>query len=322
MYNGTGWTPDWNQINKDRELCGSVSTFCGHLVGSEKRDTFLWLPLLEVKPNWRRGAQGIGDCVSWGAELCATMLMAIQHVHGGDRFTSEAATEAIYGGCRVEARNKKTGGWSDGAFGSAAAKWLRDWGVLLREDYSKETGISSHNLTKYDKKKAKQWGNYGCGGSQDKDKLDNVARRMPIAHVVAVDNLNEAEGAILNGYPISIASMAGFGRMRRDNNGIVRRSGRWAHQMMIGGVKYSSGQRLWRCFQSWGKSCSGPDPGINDQAISDCSWWITDTDLKWILTSGDCWVFGDVEGMPRRELNFADYTASWGGGDGQFDPLG
>ena len=189
-----GWVPDWDTIGKDRSLCGSLVGEAPHLVGSDKKDTFLWLPLLEVKPNWRRGSQGIGDCVSWGAELAATILMAIQHVHGGDRFTEEAATEAIYGGCRVEARNKKTGGWSDGAFGSAAAKWLRDWGVLLRKDYSVITGNAEHDLRKYNKTKAKQWGNYGCGGAKDGKALDEIARKMPIEQVVAVDTLDEAEG--------------------------------------------------------------------------------------------------------------------------------
>jgi hypothetical protein len=89
-----------------------------------RRDVFLWLPLLAVKPHWRRGAQEIGSCVAWGAELVATMLMAMQHVAGESSWTEEAATEPIYGGCRVEALGERSGGYTDGAAGSWAAEWL------------------------------------------------------------------------------------------------------------------------------------------------------------------------------------------------------
>jgi hypothetical protein len=144
------------------------------------RDVFLWLPLLKVKPSWQRGAQGIGDCVAWGAELAATFLMAMQHVAGESGWVEEAATEAIYGGCRVEALGKRLGGYEDGAAGSWAAEWLGRYGVLCRVDYAQQTGNAEHDLRQYSAQRAKQWGHFGCGGSSDKGALDSVAKQHPI----------------------------------------------------------------------------------------------------------------------------------------------
>lgn len=208
----------------------------------------------------------VHNCVSWGAELAVTMDMAINDVvRGLMSFPGEAATEPIYGGCRVEALGKRFGGWSDGAFGYAAADWLSEaGGVILRDDYSKQTGIAAHNLLRYDGKKAKDWGNFGCGGQDDQGKLDAIAKKSPAAKCVRVKTIQEALSAIENGLLITIASMAGFGNMRRDANGVCRIVNQWAHQMMIGARRFFNGKPQFRCFQSWGDSCSGPDPGIEE----------------------------------------------------------
>lgn len=255
-------------------------------------------------------ANGIigANCVSWGAELAVTMLMAIQHKAGTSTFIEEAATEAIYGGGRVEANGGRLGGWSDGSWGSAAASWLNKWGVLLRQDYSKDTGVAEHDLRVYSSRKAKDWGNYGCGGKNDDGRadglLDKVARQFPVKAVTKIRDTDHAAGLLESGYPITIASGAGFGSMARDSDGVVRRRGSWAHQMMIGGVRYKDGKPQFRIFQSWGSSCSGPDPGVNSPAVSACSWWATTSDAQSIFNEGDSWAFADIVGFPARNFDW------------------
>lgn len=316
-----GWVPQWDAINRGTSECGYAGSVNPRLLSSKKVNTYLWLAILEVTDGkWKRGSQGIGDCVSWGAELAATTLMSLQHVQGTSRFEGEAATESCYGGSRVEARGKQSGGWSDGAFGFAAAKFYREWGVTLRKDYSKETGNPDHDLRQYSKTKAKNWGNYGCGGKLDKGKLDRISKQMPVKQVVAVKDVAEAEALILNGYPITIASRVGFKGMKRNSVGVVRRSGSWAHQMVVLGVRYLHGSVYFRVFNSWGKCASGSDPGISHQSISDCSWWITEQDMAYILKSGDCWAFSDVEGLPKREIDLVKVASTWKGtNDGFID---
>ena len=305
------WVPDDERIADFNGENSRLRYVAPHLLQTSRVDTFLWLALLMCHPRWRRGAQGIGDCVSWGAELVATVLMALQACKGDSRWITEAATEPIYGGGRVEAQGKKQGGYQDGSFGAAAAKWLRDWGVILRLNYGDETGNLEHDLRKYSKDKAKEWGNWGCGGQNDNDILDGVARQFPIQHVVAVQDVDEAAAAICNLYPITIASMAGFGDMRRDSRGVVRRTGQWPHQMCVLGVRFRAGEPEFRIFQSWGDSCSGPDPGIDHAVISACSWWATAEDMAWILRSGDCWIMGDIGGLPAQSLEVVQPLSRW-----------
>lgn len=285
----------------------------GEIMRSEKKNVNLWVPLLEVHPSWKRGAQGIGDCVSWGAELAMTMLLAIQAKQGISEWITEAATEPIYGGGRVEANGGRLGGYSDGSYGAAAAKWLENWGTLLRLDYSQETGISEHNLSRYSKSKAKEWGNYGCGGKEDAGrddgKLDTIARKYPCRQVTLVKTVDELAAAIMNGYPVTVASNIGYGRMKRNGDGVCRISGNWAHQMMFGGIRWVNGKPQFRLFQSWGKSCSGPDPGIDNEVISHCSWWITASDAARMLRANDSWAFSNLEGFPPQKLDWAE-TAS------------
>lgn len=310
-----GWTPNPDAVEQfvEQSNVGELRYKAPSLMTTEKKDTFLWLPLLKLKPNWVRGAQGIGDCVSWGNELCVTMAMAIQHELGVSTWENEAATEPIYGGGRADI-NGRNGGWGDGSYGAAAAKWLRNWGVLLRKDYSKITGNPEHDLTKYSSSKAKQWGNYGCGGSKDalgSGPLDAIAKKHPAKTVTLVSTVDEAAAAIMNGYPVAVCSGVGYGGMRRNNDGIVRRSGSWSHCMMFGGVRWVNGEPQFRQFQSWGRSASGPDPGITHEAVSWCSWWTVAEDAAAQLRGRDSFAFSDVEGFPKRDLDFIKAASTW-----------
>jgi hypothetical protein len=274
----------------------------------EKRDVLLWPPLQAVSPLWKRGSQAIGDCVSWGAELACTLLLAQLAVAGEADWVGEAATESIYGGCRVEVHGRPIMRYEqDGAAGSWAANWLNKWGVLLRLDYSQETGNAEHNLTRYSGDRAKDWGYHGNGGRTDKAILDNLAKAHPVKDVSQVNTVEAAEAALQVGCPITVASQVGF-EGQRNSEGIVRRRGSWPHQMCLVGLKYTaSGTPLFRLANSWGKSAAGPDPGITWQAISDCSWWVVPEDLQVILREEDSFAFSKVEGFKLPPFDWTNY---------------
>ena len=291
---------------------------CRHLgdARQEKVDIGLWLPLKKVLPGWTRGQQLIGDCVGWGGELACTMLMALKHVKGMGSFIAQAATEALYAGSRVEAGNDgRPAGYRDGSYGAALVEWLTGWGVLVRKDYSEITGDPSHDLRVYSGDRAKDWGNYGCGGRRDArgdGPLDKIAREMPVVDAVRVTDVMSAAYALQNGYPIVVCSNVGYEGMRRNSDGVVRRNGTWYHCMMFGGVRWRNGSPFLRQFQSWGpESCSGPDPGINDDSISGCSWWTTPEDAEAQLRQGDSYILSDIEGMPLQKLPTAEMAGAW-----------
>ena len=270
-----------------------------------QRDVLLWLPKNTVQPNWRRGAQDIGDCVSWGAEIVCTCTLWNKAVRGEIQFEAEAATESIYGFCRVELHGKPVMGLrEDGAAGSWAAEAMVKFGVLLRKDYSIETGNPEHDLRKYSGQKAQQWGYYGNGGRSDGDKLDEIARNYPVQEVVPIYTPDEADAAIDAGMPITVASMVGF-EGNRDNEGIIKAKGQWPHQMAVLGKKFTpGGNRLWRFFNSWNGSVSGPDPGIDDKFVSECSWWTDDASFARCLRDRDTFAYGPIKGLDLPPYDF------------------
>lgn len=220
---------------------------------------YLYLAYEQKHPGskWVVGKQGIGDCVSWGWAHGVDIHLAILWRLGIAADWDQAATEAIYGGSRVEARglDERGGGWSDGSYGSAAAKWVKQWGVVFRQDYRDRAGPET-DLRTYSAGRAKQWGNYGAGGQGDNHRLDTIAREHPIKQVALVTTWAEAEAAIRNGYPIAVCSGQGFSS-QRDRDGFSRPSGSWAHCMCFIAVRYDRPGLL--CLNSWGpRWISGP----------------------------------------------------------------
>ena len=280
----------------------------------EKRDVFLWKALLAVKPLWYRGHQAIGDCVSWGHELVATTILAEQSVAGESGWVEEVNTEALYGGMRVEAEGGKLGGYSDGWYGSGAVKYMQQDGVLLKYDYSPQTGNPDHDLRIYSGQRAKSWGNFGCGGKDDKGKLDAIAKKHPVKDATLVKSIDDAASLLDKGCPISICSDIGFetgngsnGIMTmRDSNGVSRRRGSWGHCMMVWGVRYRNGAPEFRICNSWGKTAGGPDPGVTDQAVSDASWWCVAEDLAYVLKQDDSFGLSRIVGFALPPWDFTN----------------
>lgn len=279
------------------------------LFRGEKIETFLYRSLYKAhekrfgKP-WQVGKQGIGDCVSWGWAHAVDIQLAIDWELGESAEWKPAATESIYGGSRVEARGRSSGGYSDGSYGGAAAKWVRDWGVIFREPYLN----GSINLTEYSSSRAKSWGNFGNGGQGDGGKLDAIAKQHPIRTVTLVRNFEEAATAIQAGYPVPVCSGVGFNPMWgkvRDADGFARRSGGWGHCMCFIGVRYGARPGL-LCLNSWGpKWVTGPKYP-DDQP--DGSFWVDASVCDSMLSGKDSFAISGVEGFPYRDLRHGDWV--------------
>lgn len=266
-------------------------------------DTFLYRAAQKAhmakygKP-WVVGKQAIGDCVSWGwAHGCWFSLCVEWELGKLGEPPAMVATESIYGGSRVEARGRTTGGYSDGSYGGAAAKWVRDWGVIFRLAYPEQDG--GHNLLDYDGKRAKDWGNFGNGGKGDDGKFDSVAKRHACKHVAVVKTFEEAAAAIESGFPVPVCSGAGFSS-RRDEDGFAKRSGSWAHCMCFVGVRYGKRPGL-LCLNSWGPSwISGPKW---PEDMPEGSFWVDVDAVNGMLRGGDSFAVGSVEGFKWRDLH-------------------
>lgn len=306
---GDGSVPVWEMTDLDRH-----ELRCGDVMGrmeTDKPPIMLTDALLESEPGWKRDRQGIGDCVSFGFELCASLVHAVDiNIHGLPwLWHGPYATEPIYGGSRAEARGVKTGGWSDGSYGAAAAKWLTKWGALLRADYSKSTGNADHDLRVYSADRAKQWGNYGCGGAKDSDKLDMIAKETPVKSAHLVRSFLDGAAAIESGYPLAVCSGQGFGARGKD--GFAPATGSWAHCMCFAGLRYDIPALL--LLNSWGNSWGTTAPfypaNYPHLEVLKCAAWVrADVVTSMFAQWEDSFALTGIQGLKRREI---DWSKGW-----------
>lgn len=251
--------------------------------------------------QWKPLRQTIGDCVSHGWALSCWLSMCQDYLDGKIADPPPlVSTESVYGGSKTEARGRTTGSWSDGSYGGAAAKWVRDWGVTFRLQYPAEDG--GHNLLEYQGNLAKNWGFYGNGGQNDNGVFDKVAKRHPMRHVALVKTFEEAAAAINSGYPVAVCSGAGFSS-RRDEQGFSPRQGGWAHCMAFVATRFDRPGLL--CQNSWGSSWNSGPRWPDDQP--DGSFWVDATTVTQMLSGGDSFCVGGVEGFQFRELDHGEW---------------
>ena len=272
---------------------------------AQGKDTFLYRAAYKAhlsvyeKP-WVVGRQGIGDCVSWGFAHSVWIAQCVDWETG--RLPNPPpfpATESIYGGSRVEARGKKTAGYSDGSYGGAAAKWVRDWGVVFREKYPE------HDLTVYSSSRAKDWGNWGNGGQNDRGKLDAVAKQHPAKHVALVRNFKEAAAAIESGFPVAVCSGYSFSTTRDAQGFSARTPQGWAHCMALISVRYDRPGCL--CLNSWGPSwVSGPK---YPDDMPEGAFWIDAKHIDGMLSGEDSFAVGSVDGFRWRDLHHGNWLS-------------
>lgn len=272
---------------------------------AQGKDTFLYRAAYKAhlavygKP-WAVGRQGIGDCVSWGFAHAVWMAQSVDWETG--RLPNPPpfpATESLYGGSRVEARGKRTAGYMDGSYGGAAAKWIRDWGIVYRERYP------DHDLTEYSASRAKDWGNFGNGGENDNGRLDGIAKQHPARSVALVRSFQEAAAAIESGFPVAVCSGYSFSSTRDDQGFSPRTPQGWAHCMALISVRYDRPGCL--CLNSWGPSwVSGPKYPSD---MPDGAFWIDARHIDGMLSGGDSFAVGGVEGFKWRDLHHGEWLS-------------
>jgi hypothetical protein len=233
--------------------------------------------------------QTIGDCVSHGAAKAAEILMATDILlrAEAEEWKGLVATEPIYAGSRVEVGGGRISG--DGSVGAWGAKWMSDWGVLVRAMYG------AIDLSTYDGNRARSWGRSGCPND-----LEPLAKEHPIRTASLCKSYEEARDAIANGYPVSVASNRGF-TSQRDSAGFLSPSGSWAHQMCFGGLDDAYSRPGLLCVNSWGPTwVSGPKR--HDQP--DGTFWVDADVADKMLAAGDSYAYSGFVGFPSRKLDY------------------
>lgn len=228
----TGWVPDPIAVAETVAMSGiqPFADVAPRLFAADDPNAprFFWdaeaKVLGKVLPSWNQGQ--VGSCVSFGYGRAVQDLMLLEIVAGEPEQWpgSEVATEPIYGGSRVEVGGGRING--DGSIGAWAAKYVKDWGILLRKRYS--VLGSTFDLEKYDEARCRDYGRRGVP-----DALEPIAREHPVTEVAQVRTGDELWAALGAGKPVPVCSMQGFTTTR--SGGFCEPSGQWAHCMTFRG---------------------------------------------------------------------------------------
>ena len=264
-----------------------------NLVGSSAGGVFLpFRSILKFEPDAFKTAQKRGDCVSFGTRNAHDIPRAVEI----DIANEPECWVAL---CATEPEYKHRGHSGEGASCSRIAKWVTtDGGMLLRKDYSDSFGI---DLSEYNSD-TRRWSSNGRRGN-DAPTIEE-AKKHPVRYITRVQGPDEAADALANGYAMSVCSSYGFTK-RRDDEGIARPSGSWAHCMCVCAVDSAASTirkhrgRLFLILNSWGYHwISGPkrhnQPGG--------SFWVTERTMKGMIGANGTFAFGDTLGFPRKDL--------------------
>jgi hypothetical protein len=289
-----GWRPDL--VEEAAPIVAEMPQFL--IVGADpsqdnsRANVRLWDAAKRVTggqhlPNY---PQQVGDCVSFGAKNAIEYLQCVNLADGIDFALGGPIARGppefrpvyppyIYGTSRVQIGGGRLRG--DGSVGAWAAAAVQQYGVLR----SDAPGVPS-----YSGSVARDWGKSGPPRT-----LIDEAKRYPVKTVAPVRTPDETRDAIVNGYPVTIASSWGTRNYDiRDGRRVARGDGSWAHQMCLIGYDGTASQPYWYCLNSWGPNAhpaplQGEPPG---------GFWLNEASLKKILAARDSFAFSGFDGFP------------------------
>jgi len=254
-----------------------------------------------IQPSWNQG--NVGTCVSFGWGRGCNDLIIMMVADGLIEWPgAHVATEPIYGGSRVEVGGGSIGG--DGSVGAWAAKWLEQWGTLLRKTYG------SHDLTTYSTQKSREWGRSGVPND-----LEPMAKQYPLKKVLQVTQATEAWTLLGNRHSLPICSNVGFESPLEE--GFCDPKGSWNHCMVIRGrvmaKRRGSLVRAYPCQNSWGDYIKGEpfftDRNGNKVELPKGCFLMEDSVLQRILKQRDSFVAADQRGWAPKPKTPLDWYA-------------
>lgn len=235
--------------------------------------------------------QTTGDCVSHSSRNAGMLDYCVDAFFGETSYAGRLATENIYG---------YRGHGGEGADCTRLAQYVSTTGpggFLTRKRYQDGAG-DSVDLTNYNSRIGHQWGR---GGTPTW--LNEIAAKNPSQRVYPLTSLIEAADALYCGFGITMCSGLGFSS-RRNEHGVARPQGSWAHAMAWIGCDWSDwavqtyGGPLFLVQNSWGEWNHGPTR--HDQPAG--SFWITHDVAEQMIRGRGGLVIASVRGYERAQV--------------------
>lgn len=238
--------------------------------------------------------QQIGDCVSFGAKNAIEYLECAEKLMKGEREKFRAIFPPyLYGTGRIYIGNGSLGN-GDGSLGSWMAEAVIKYGAIPAD----ESGVPA-----YAGSVAKQWG--GSGGRSQLDKWKDLGVKHLVKSAAKINSWEELVGAIVNGYPCTVASNQGY-RMEADSKGFHIASGNWAHQMCIMGVDDEHPDPYALILNSWGDAhgrLKAFDNTSEDLPVGVLR--VHRKSIESMIRAGETFAFSNFDGFPEQAIDEA-----------------
>jgi hypothetical protein len=235
-----------------------------------------------------RNQGSIGSCVGHGMATGGDATAAFEIIVKGDaeKWVAQMSSAALYGMSRQIAG--QLGNWQ-GSNGSWAADAMTKMGTLYQLDYPPD-------LRNYTAQLAGQFQRKGIDG-----KLKEEAAKHKMGTAAPVRNADDVWTALMNGYAINFCSNVGF-QGKRNEKGVIRRSGSWAHSMAGTAALTIDGERYVQIRQSWGDDwTSGP---YYPEDAPRGSFNVLLSEAGKMASQGDSYALSDLDGFKRRRSVF------------------
>jgi len=234
--------------------------------------------------------QRTGDCVSFGAKNAVEYVQCAEILAGDLEEFRPVFPPYLYATGRVLVGGGRLRGRA-GSLGSWMAKAVVEHGVL-RSDHP---GVPAYSAAV-----ANRWGD----GEGFRPFLDE-GRRHPIRSAARIADWDALVAAVVNGYPCTIASNAGFA-MKPGRDGFHARRGTWPHQMCVVAV-CDDPRRPWAgLLNSWGDVHGRVTDFETGDPWPAGTLRVTRDAVEEMLRKGECFAYSRFDGFPQQDL-------LWGG---------
>lgn len=243
-------------------------------------------------------AQKTGSCVGNGAWNAAMYASCVEIAKGDHEKVETIFLPYHYGRGRMHAGIRGRG---EGSTGSGQAEAIVKDGVLSQDspdnsDLPKPSG--GPNALTWGGSVEMSWSD----GAKISDSHVQRGRKHLFKSAAPVTTYEAVRDAIVNGYPVTVASMQGFQMRPVVDGGKAwgKPAGQWAHQMCFVGVDDEGNRPGCYCLNSWGADAHGKPAGDEPPG----GFWVDAEIVNKMVRQNDSFAFSQFDGFPEQKLDF------------------
>jgi len=285
-----GWTFDMREnvkfLDTQKYQYFSEPNIKGGGVGKR---ALLWRYATQLDKKCFTEAQTTSDCVSHGSRNARDITRAVEILvkKEPEDWFKMGATEPTYG-----ARGHGGQGMSPGK----ASRFERDVGFLARHNYP---GVV--DLSVYKGSIGARWGSSGVPKA-----VQELCSQNKVGVITQVRNQEDLMDAMFNGYAAHSGQYAAWTSGSNAKGIHGRAGGGWNHDMALVGyddTKEFFPFRVWAIANSWGGWNQKPKAWPKEYGDWVPGMILTSADdFNVCVDSGDCWVYGQIDGYPPQRL--------------------